>query len=206
MSLRCDGIGNSNSIQKTAFNFNNVCRLCMSRGKPLVPIFDEEGMLSIRIMSLVPLVKVGYYCISVNYFLFVSTTGYRKYVKKKSVVAKYVRKEKEFEVSQRLLRRVVLQDKIACSPMKMNWCLGGTCCRHLQGWIICQAGNQDRPGPQRRTKRTASTVAVCFILVSCLQYYLPQQMEVTCPCQTFVDFQWNTRCYIPGERIRFVKM
>jgi hypothetical protein len=32
----------------------------MSRGIPLVPIFDEEGILSIRIMSLVPLVKVGF--------------------------------------------------------------------------------------------------------------------------------------------------
>jgi hypothetical protein len=52
----------------------------MSKGSPLVPIFDEEGMLSVRIMSLVPLVKVGYYCSSVHYFLFVSTTGYRNNV------------------------------------------------------------------------------------------------------------------------------
>jgi hypothetical protein len=40
----------------------------MSRGSPLVPIFDEEGMLSVRIMSLVPLVKVGYYWSSVHIF------------------------------------------------------------------------------------------------------------------------------------------
>lgn len=72
--MSCDFIGNSISIQNMAFDITNVCRLCMSREKSLVPIFDEEGMLSIRIMSLVPLVKVGYYCISVNYFLFVSTT------------------------------------------------------------------------------------------------------------------------------------
>jgi hypothetical protein len=32
----------------------------MAKGHPMIPIF--EGVLSIRIMSLVPLIKVGYYC------------------------------------------------------------------------------------------------------------------------------------------------
>jgi len=51
---------NSVSTQKMAFDFNNICRLCMAKGHPMIPIF--EGVLSIRIMSLVPLIKVGYYC------------------------------------------------------------------------------------------------------------------------------------------------
>jgi hypothetical protein len=85
----------------------------MSRGKPLVPIFDEEGMLSIRIMCLVPLVKVGYYCISIHYFLFVST-GYRKYVKKKVGCCKLYKRRKNLRLQ---------------SDCYEEFCLNGIQCR-----------------------------------------------------------------------------
>jgi hypothetical protein len=74
----------------------------MSRGSPLVPIFDEEGMLSIRIMSLVPVVKVGYYCNSVHYFIFVSRIGYKKYVENVGC-CEVCKKKKNLTFSQRLL-------------------------------------------------------------------------------------------------------
>jgi hypothetical protein len=42
--------------------------------------------------------------------------------------------------------------------------------------------------------------ATCFKLVSCLPYSWTLKVEATCYSETTVDFQWNTRLYIPGDR------
>lgn len=39
-------------------NFTNMCRLCMGEKDSLMPLFDEDGSLPDRIMTLVPVVKV----------------------------------------------------------------------------------------------------------------------------------------------------
>jgi hypothetical protein len=37
--------------------------------------------------------------------------------------------------------------------------------------------------------------ATCFILVSCLAYFLTLKMEATYSTETSVDFQWTTQRY-----------
>jgi hypothetical protein len=39
-------------------NFANMCRLCMGEKDSLLPLFDEDGALPDRIMTLVPVLKV----------------------------------------------------------------------------------------------------------------------------------------------------
>jgi hypothetical protein len=38
-----------------------------------------------------------------------------------------------------------------------------------------------------------------LMLVSCLAYSSTQMTEVVCFCETLVDFQRSTLCYIPGD-------
>jgi hypothetical protein len=42
-------------------------------------------------------------------------------------------------------------------------------------------------------------LAMCFMLVSCLAYPLTPKMEVTCSCETSIDFQRTTRRCIPED-------
>jgi hypothetical protein len=36
------------------------------------------------------------------------------------------------------MKSSVFWDLVPCSPLKVNWCFGGTCNLHLQSWRVSQ--------------------------------------------------------------------
>jgi hypothetical protein len=49
-------------------------------------------------------------------------------------------------------------------------------------------------------RSTKSLLAICFMLVSCLDYSFTLKMEAICSFETSVDFQRSTLCYIAEDR------
>jgi hypothetical protein len=56
------------------------------------------------------------------------------------------------------------------------------------------------PSSGSKNKPSRALLATCFMLVSCLAYYLTLKIEVTYSSKTSVDFQWTTQHYIPEDR------
>jgi hypothetical protein len=76
----------------------------------------------------------------------------------------------------------IFWDIMLCSPLKVNWRLGGTCRLHLQGQRINQARNQCEACSKHA-------------------YSLTVKMEATCSCEMLVDFQQTARRYIPEDSL-----
>jgi hypothetical protein len=45
-----------------SMNFESVCRLCLTSGKPLLPLFDKHQTLPSKIKTFAPCLKVGFFC------------------------------------------------------------------------------------------------------------------------------------------------
>jgi hypothetical protein len=81
----------------------------------------------------------------------------------------------------------LFSDTTPCSPLKVNWRLGGTYSHHLQVRRISWARNQHESRWQA-------------MLVCCSAYPSTLKIKVTCSSETSVDFQRTTRRYIPEDR------
>jgi hypothetical protein len=44
-------------------------------------------------------------------------------------------------------------------------------------------------------------LATCFMLVSCMAYFLTLKMEAICSSKTLVDSQQTAQCYVPEDRV-----
>jgi hypothetical protein len=75
-----------------------------------------------------------------------------------------------------------------CSPLKANGCFAGTCRLHLQDQRISKA------------KKPALLAATCFMVFSCMSYFLILKMETTYSSETSVEFSTTTRRYISEDR------
>jgi hypothetical protein len=69
-------------------------------------------------------------------------------------------------------------------------------------WIIFPPQKWRRyiPPKRRLTLSGLGLLDACFTLVSCLAYYSTLKMEATCSSETFFDFHWTVRRYIPEDR------
>ena len=47
---------------RMSMNFELVCRLCLTSGKPLLPLFDKHQTLPSKIKTFAPCLKVGFFC------------------------------------------------------------------------------------------------------------------------------------------------
>jgi hypothetical protein len=84
----------------------------------------------------------------------------------------------------------IFRDITSCSPLKVNWSFGGSCCLHLQFRRISHVRNQREAG--------GKLLITAFMLVFCLVYFSTLKAEVICS-ETSVDFQWTKRRYIPED-------
>jgi hypothetical protein len=83
----------------------------------------------------------------------------------------------EFEVlTAVLMKSTIFWDITPCSPLKINGRFGGTYRLHLQLYLPS-----------------------AFTLVSCSAYFSTMKMEAACSSQTSINFQRNTRRYIPED-------
>jgi hypothetical protein len=73
-----------------------------------------------------------------------------------------------------------------------------------KGYNFGDLGSFERQLKFRRDMSPAAwsraRIATCFMLLSGFAYFSTLKMVATCPSETSVDFQRNTRCYIPENR------
>jgi hypothetical protein len=77
------------------------------------------------------------------------------------------------------MKNAVFWNTTLCTPLKVNRRFGQTYRLHFQGQGLC--------------------LPPAFTLVSCSAYSSTLKMEAICSCETSVDFQRNTRRYIPKD-------
>jgi hypothetical protein len=46
-------------IPRMSMNFDVICRLCMTKGKPLLPLYDKHKTLPLKIKAFAPDLKVS---------------------------------------------------------------------------------------------------------------------------------------------------
>jgi hypothetical protein len=86
-----------------------------------------------------------------------------------------------------VIKSSIVWDITLCSPLKVNWCFGGTCRFHLQGKIN-QARHQHDVGQKQDS--VGFLLGLLFTLM----------IEATCSSEMFVGCQWTTWHYIPEDR------
>jgi hypothetical protein len=64
--VTCFGVGScmygcvtAIDISRMSMNFDVICRLCMTTGKPLLPLFDKHKTLPLKIKAFAPDLKVS---------------------------------------------------------------------------------------------------------------------------------------------------
>jgi hypothetical protein len=83
-----------------------------------------------------------------------------------------------FEVfTAMVMKSSLFWEMMSCSPMKVNWCFGGTCHFHIQGWRVSQARNQHDASSKKALLWRWLVPLKCPITFKGLHAVMYQKME-----------------------------